>query len=98
MGALLRRGTCLFAFILGISTAAGNASAAVQGWLNWRGPQHDGTSLDTGLPDRWTPGGTNDRWSYDLAGGGTPIIANGRVYAFGYQGEGPDLQEVLVCL
>src|SRR5207302_11117750 len=66
--------------------------------LNWRGPQQNGTSVEKGLPDRWTVGGTNHRWTFDLSGGGTPILANGRVYAFGYQGEGADLQEVLACL
>jgi outer membrane protein assembly factor BamB len=33
----------------------------------------------------------------NLGGGGTPIIADGRVYAFGYEGQGAELQEVLVC-
>lgn len=70
----------------------------VRGWLNWRGPQQNGTSLETGLPDRWALGGANHRWSIDLAGGGTPVIAGGRLYALGYEGEGPDLQEVMVCL
>jgi outer membrane protein assembly factor BamB len=68
------------------------------GWLNWRGPQQNGTSLEKGLPDRWTVGGANHRWTVDLAGGGTPVIAGGRLYALGYEGEGPDLQEVMVCL
>jgi outer membrane protein assembly factor BamB len=77
----------------------------VHGWLNWRGPQQDGTSLETGLPDQWRvpqrsggPGGVNHRWTVDLAGGGTPVIADGRLYALGYHGEGPDLQEVVVCV
>jgi outer membrane protein assembly factor BamB len=70
----------------------------VRGWLNWRGPQQDGTSLEKGLPDRWVVGGTNHRWTVDLAGGGTPVIADGRLYALGYRGEGPDLQEVVACL
>jgi outer membrane protein assembly factor BamB len=41
--------------------------------------------------------GANHLWTLDIAGGGTPVIANGKVYAFGYQGQGADLQEVLVC-
>src|SRR5947208_2161650 len=73
------------------------APARVRGWLDWRGPQQNGTSLESGLPDTWVLGGTNDRWQIDLAGGGTPVIANGKLYAFGYQGQGPDLQEVLLC-
>jgi outer membrane protein assembly factor BamB len=72
-------------------------ASRVTGWLDWRGPQQDGTSLEKGLPDTWALGGANDLWSIDLAGGGTPVIAGGRLYAFGYQGQGPDLQEVLLC-
>lgn len=86
------------ALIGGSSPRGAGAPAAARGWLNWRGPQQDGTSLEKGLPDQWTVGGANHRWTVDLAGGGTPVIADGRVYAMGYQGEGPDLQEVLVCL
>ena len=82
----------------GVSTAqAADAQQAV-GWLNWRGPQHNGTSAETGLPDTWQPGDANTLWSYDLNGRGAAVVANGRVFAFGYKGEGPDLREVLVCL
>jgi outer membrane protein assembly factor BamB len=80
------------------SPVASGAPAPVRGWLNWRGPQQNGTSLEKGLPDTWAVGRDNHRWTVDLAGGGTPVIANGRLYGLGYQGEGPDLQEVLVCL
>lgn len=44
------------------------------------------------------PGGANDLWSYPIAGRGTPVIANDRLYGWGYRGEGPDLQEFLFCL
>lgn len=73
------------------------AAAPVRGWLDWRGPQQNGTSLEKGLPDTWVLGGANDLWQIDLAGGGTPVVANGRLYALGYSGQGPDLQEVLLC-
>lgn len=76
---------------------AGSASADVRGWLNWRGPQQDGTSRETGLPDTWKLGGANDLWHIDISGGGTPVIANGKLFALGYRGQGPDLQEILLC-
>jgi outer membrane protein assembly factor BamB len=82
----------------GSSPLCQGAPAAVRGWLNWRGPQQNGTSLEKGLPEKWAVGGVNHRWTVDLAGGGTPVIADGRVFVLGYQGEGPDLQEVLACL
>ena len=91
------------AFACGVAVVSafacgGAVRADVRGWLNWRGPEQTGVSRETGLPDKWALRGANDLWSLDLSGGGTPIIANGRVYAFGYQGQGADLQEVLVCV
>jgi outer membrane protein assembly factor BamB len=77
---------------------ASPAQTAVRGWTDWRGPLQTGVSLEKGLPDTWTLGGSNDLWHYDIAGGGTPVIANGKVYAFSYDGQGPDLQEVLLCV
>lgn len=67
------------------------------GWTSWRGPWQDGRSREARLPKSLaleTPGS----WSIDLAGRGTPTIAEGRVYALGYEGSGDSLQEVLVCL
>jgi len=69
-----------------------------RGWLSWRGPQQDGTTLETGLPEELSLEASAGTWSYQLAGRGTPVIADGRVYAMGYEGEGAELQELLVCL
>lgn len=79
---------------------AGPAGARkpVSGWLSWRGPHQNGTSLERGLPDTWAPGGANHVWQADFAGGGTPVIAGTKLYALTYDGQGPDLQERLVCL
>lgn len=82
------------ALAVGLTTLiAGTALADVQGWLNWRGPAATGISQEKGLPN--TLG--QPLWSIKLAGGGTPVIASGKVYALGYDGVGPDLQEVLLC-
>lgn len=67
------------------------------GWLSWRGPQQNGTSLEKNLPARVDPK-TKGSWIYPLCGRGTPVIADGRVYAMGYLGAGPTLLERLVCL
>jgi outer membrane protein assembly factor BamB len=71
------------------------AAAPVSGWLSWRGPQQNGSSLETGLPDTVDP--RQPLWSADLPGQSTPVIANGRLYILGYTGDGPDLQEVIAC-
>ncbi len=76
----------------------GPQAAAPSGWLSWRGPQQDGTSRETGLPERLALDDESLLWSVELAGRGTPAVAGSRVYAFGYAGKGKDLQEVLACL
>jgi outer membrane protein assembly factor BamB len=71
--------------------------ADVTGWLNWRGPLQTGASLETGLPEKCEPG--TELWTYDIKGAGTPVIADGRLYAFGFVGDqGEDVREVLLCL
>src|SRR5277367_5161608 len=71
------------------------ADAAVTGWLDWRGPGQDGVSKETGLPD--TADAAHPLWMADVPGQSTPVIADGKLYIMGYLGEGPDLQEGVVC-
>jgi outer membrane protein assembly factor BamB len=72
-------------------------SADVQGWLSWRGPDQNGGSEETGLPERVELKGSNHLWTADFPGKSTPVIANGRLYIMGYLGEGPNLQEGIAC-
>jgi outer membrane protein assembly factor BamB len=73
------------------------SAAETTGWLNWRGPLHTGASLETGLPEKCEPG--SELWTYDIHGAGTPVIADGKLYAFGFYGEvGEDVREALLCL
>lgn len=79
-----------------LSHSAGRAPKAV-GWLEWRGPEQVGVSRETGLPDKIELNGPSLLWTIDMAGGGTPVIANGKLFGLGYRGTGPDLQEILFC-
>jgi len=74
---------------------ASSAKAAVTGWLSWRGPNQNGTSQETGLPDKIEAKST--LWTADFPGQSSPVIANGKLYINGYLGEGPDLQEAIAC-
>ena len=76
----------------GKGDAAGGSRDA---WLSWRGPNQNGTSIETGLPEAVHIG---QGWAYELSGRGCPVVADGRLYAMGYRGEGPGLEELLVCL
>jgi outer membrane protein assembly factor BamB len=73
------------------------ARAAVDGWLNWRGPDQHGVSAEIGLPARPSLKPDSLLWTADFAGKSTPVIANGRLYLMGYEGEGADLKEGVAC-
>ncbi|MCH7602440.1 MAG: PQQ-binding-like beta-propeller repeat protein [Planctomycetes bacterium] len=68
----------------------------INGWLRWRGPMQSGVSLETDLPDSIEA--SDARWTFAMNGRGAPVMANGRVYFMAYEGDGPDLEEVLLCL
>ncbi len=61
----------------------GTAGLAVLGandWPEWRGPNRDGASTETGLPERWSPAGENVAWSKPFGGRSTPVVFGSRVY------------------
>ncbi len=70
-------------------------AGGAQGWFNWRGPDQNGTSLETGLPDKVDA--AKPLWTADFPGQSAPVIANGKLYINGYTGEGPDLREGVSC-
>ena len=71
--------------------------ADVTGWIDWRGPLQTGASLEKNLPDHLDP--DKPLWIYEVQGAGTPVIADGLLYAYGYYGEkGEETQEALLCL
>jgi outer membrane protein assembly factor BamB len=64
-------------------------------WPQWRGPNRDGLSAETGLLSRWPEKGPRVLWRTPIKGGyASPVVANGRVYVFDRDGS----QERLVCL
>jgi outer membrane protein assembly factor BamB len=71
------------------------ASARAGDWPQWRGPERNGTSPETGLPVRWSPE-ENVAWKVPLPGvsGATPIVWGDRIFL--NVGEGEELS--LWCL
>ena len=53
--------------------------------------------MEEGLPSSVAVDGPGS-WTYVLKGRGTPVVGDGKVYAMGYEGEGKELQEKIVCL
>ena len=67
-------------------------------WSNWRGPQQDGTSAETGLPSSWSPKGENLVWKVPVGGRSAPIVMGDRLFLVNSAGEGETEQEQVVCL
>lgn len=77
-----------------VLTAATAAFAA--DWPQWRGPNRDGVSKETGLLKQWPADGPKLDWKAESLGGGygTVSVVKGRIYGMGYRN--PD--EAVWCL
>src|SRR5262245_14153563 len=58
------------------------AHAAIDDWAQWRGPNRDGISSETGLLKEWPKDGPALIWQKKDLGGGysTPAIVGDRIY------------------
>ncbi len=56
---------------------------------NWRGPERMGIYHESGLLQEWPEGGPEMLWAFEHLGEGfsSPVIANGKVYITGMEGE-----------
>ena len=67
-------------------------------WPEMRGPNRDGRSAETGLPEKWALNGENFLWRAPHGGRSAPIVMGNRVCVQNPSGRGPDLQERVMCL
>jgi len=87
----------VLAFGLGLCVGGtdyyGTAEAA--DWPNWRGPNHNGVSEETGWVATWPATGPKILWKASLGTGfATMAVSNGRVYAMGNIND----MDILYCL
>ena len=68
----------LLALMLVVS--AGVAVLSANDWPELRGPNRDGTTSETNLPESWSPSGQNVAWSLPFGGRSTPVIFGNRLY------------------
>ena len=82
-------------------TVASLASATVvlsgSDWPEWRGPARTGVSTEKNLPNSWSPAGENLAWRVPYGGRSSPVVFGDRLYLQNASGEGPTLQERLMC-
>jgi outer membrane protein assembly factor BamB len=97
--------TCVLlaaAFLAGMAAPAldaqGPRRVALGDWPEMRGPNRDGISPETGLPERWALNGENFLWRAPYGGRSTPIVMGNRVYVQNPVGRGAELQERVMAL
>src|SRR5580698_9574903 len=78
--------------------AFGQYRVALGDWPEQRGPNRDGVSKETGLPEKWTLNGENMLWRAPYGGRSAPVIMGNRVYVQNPSGRGADEQERVMCL
>lgn len=72
--------------VLAVAAALGTTAASrAADWPQWRGPQRDGISRETGLLKEWPAGGPKLDWKTTGLGGGYSgvSVAAGRIYTMG---------------
>jgi outer membrane protein assembly factor BamB len=73
------------------------ATAAAADWPQWRGPNRDGISKETGLLKSWPTEGPKLLWQVKDLGSGysTPSVAAGRIYVMSNKGLDDDFVKAL---
>lgn len=85
------------------SEDSSGSKADPQDWLFWRGPEYNGVSRATGLPESWDPAGgegSNVLWKRDdLGTRSTPVVMNGKLFMLAAAEQGtPREGERVVCV
>src|SRR5436190_20297071 len=79
-------------------SAQATRRVALGDWPEARGPNGDGVSKETGLPEKWALNGQNFLWRAPYGGRSAPIVMGNRVCVQNPSGSGPTLQERVMCL
>ncbi|HEX5242943.1 MAG TPA: hypothetical protein VFW23_06720 [Tepidisphaeraceae bacterium] len=72
----------LLAAAAALGLAAISAPTQANDWSQWRGPEQNGISRETNLPDKWSlpdknSPGENVAWVADVGGMSSPIVMKG---------------------
>ena len=78
----------LFLSVSGISVATSANMHASSDWPQWRGPQRNGISNESGLLKQWPADGPKLVWQVNNIGDGysTPSVVGTRIYAMSNRG------------
>jgi outer membrane protein assembly factor BamB len=82
------RNVLILAIVTTVASAANLAQTPPSDWFQWRGPNRDGHSQETGLLQDWPQGGPRRLWQAAGAGEGYSSFSSsqGRLYTLGARG------------
>jgi len=88
--------SCVYVLIIGLSLPAVFCNIAqAADWPNYRGPNHDGVSSETGWVSTWSKDGPKVLWKRSIGiGFASMSVSNGRVYATGNVND----NDIVYCL
>jgi len=87
-------GICGIAVAIGILCALGCNAVWAEDWPNWRGPDHNGISRETGWDANKLRAGPEFLWRKQIGTGfASVVVSDGRVYAMGNTGKQGDKQQ-----
>ena len=82
-------------FLCGVTAWGGTPTNSGEDWPQFLGPRANGTSIETGLLDKWPAGGQRVLWEKQVgAGYGAPSVRDGRLVLHHRVGD----EEVVECL
>jgi outer membrane protein assembly factor BamB len=68
-------------YLAGLILVAFAQTAGADDWPQWLGPKRDGVWRETGILEKFPPGGPTIKWHADIGGGyAGPAVADGKVY------------------
>ncbi len=85
-------------FIALAISAFAQRRVALGDWPDQRGPNRDGISKETGLPEKWTLNGDGMLWRVPYGGRSAPVIMGNHLYVQNPVGRGAEEQERVMCL
>src|SRR5215813_12050639 len=79
---------CCLCFSTILLTGSANLAGSPSDWPQWRGPERNGISRETGLLKEWPAGGPKLLWQVNDLGDGysTPSVAGNRIYLMSNRG------------
>src|SRR5713226_649946 len=98
---MLKKLFLLVAVVACVSLSAGAQGprrVAVGDWPELRGPNRDGKSAETGLPEKWAINGENFLWRVPYGGRSAPVVMGNRVYIQNPAGQNEQRQERVMAL